>query len=169
MAFLQKLQEQPRYALCALRVAALLHGDTVGETHDVDQSRRIALAVLSCVVLIGCDLSESATGEDARTIAGGNPARGQAILAAGSHGCAGCHTIPGVRAARGVVGPPLDGMARRSFIAGQLPNEPEVMLAFLQDPPALLPQTAMPNVLLSLQQARDIAAYLYTLEPSNAR
>ncbi len=41
------------------------------------------------------------------------------------------------------------------------------MLAFLQDPPSLVPQTGMPNVLLSLQQARDIAAYLYTLEPDS--
>ncbi len=141
----------------------------VGQTHVVDQLLRTAVAVSCCVVLAGCDLSESSAAADERRVAGGDPARGHAILAGGSHGCIGCHTIPGVRAARGTVGPPLDGIARRSFIAGQLPNEPEIMLAFLQDPPALVPQTGMPNVLLSLQEARDIAAYLYTLERSYAQ
>lgn len=143
----------------------------IGKTHYADQAIAVRAASVAflCVLVAGCDLSEDTTADQAVRVAGGDAARGHAILTRGSHGCTGCHTIPGVRAAHGVVGPPLDGMARRSFIAGQLPNEPEVMLAFLQDPPALVPETGMPNVLLSLQEARDIAAYLYTLEPSNAR
>ena len=48
----------------------------------------------------------------------------------------------------------------------QLPNRPDVLVAFLQDPPALVPRTGMPNVGLTLEQARHIAAYLYTLETS---
>jgi cytochrome c2 len=150
---------------------------TVRETHEVNKLLvarlavipRITRAALCCVALAACDLAEEGAADDAPRIAGGDAARGHAILAAGSYGCAACHVIPGVHAARGTVGPPLDGMARRSFIAGQLPNEPEVMLGFLQDPASLIPQTGMPNVLLSLQEARDIAAYLYTLEPSGAR
>jgi cytochrome c553 len=101
-------------------------------------------------------------------LATADPARGQAILAGGAHGCTACHTIPGVRAPRGIVGPPLDGVAARSFIAGRLPNKPDVLIAFLQNPPALVPQTGMPDTRLSLAEARDIAAYLYTLEPSHA-
>ena len=62
-----------------------------------------------------------------------------------------------------MTGPPLDAMARRGFIAGQLPNRPEVLVAFLQDPPALVPRTGMPNTGLSREQALHIAAYLYTL------
>jgi cytochrome c2 len=69
----------------------------------------------------------------------------------------------------GVVGPPLDGMASRAFIAGQLPNTPDVLVAFLQNPAALVPATAMPDVRLGLAQARDIAAYLYTLTAPRAR
>jgi hypothetical protein len=38
------------------------------------------------------------------------------------------------------------------------------MVAFLQDPPALVPATGMPNVGLDLDEARHIGAYLYTLE-----
>jgi cytochrome c1 len=60
-------------------------------------------------------------------------------------------------------------MARRALIAGQLPNRPDVLVAFLQDPASLVPATGMPDVRLSLEDARHIAAYLYTLEPTRAR
>ena len=96
--------------------------------------------------------------------AAGNPARGQAILASGVHGCAACHTIPGVRGANGVVGPPLGGMALRGFVAGQLPNRPDVLVAFLLDPPALVPSTGVPRTGVTREEALHIAAYLYTLE-----
>lgn len=59
-------------------------------------------------------------------------------------------------------------MAGRGFIAGQLPNKPGVMVAFLQDPAALVPTTGMPDVGLSLDEARHIAAYLYTLDEPDA-
>jgi cytochrome c1 len=42
-----------------------------------------------------------------------------------------------------------------------------VLVAFLRDPAALAPRTGMPDVGLSDQQARDIAAFLLTLEPSH--
>lgn len=93
-----------------------------------------------------------------------SPVRGQAILASGVHGCAACHSIPGVRGASGVVGPPLGTMARRGFIAGQLPNRPDVLVAFLLDPPALVPRTGMPDTGLTREEALHIAAYLNTLE-----
>jgi cytochrome c553/cytochrome c2 len=96
-------------------------------------------------------------------------ARGRALIASGTYGCAACHTIPGIRAPRGIVGPDLGGFSRRPFIAGQLANRSEVLIAFLQNPPALVPATGMPNVGLSVKEARSIAAYLYTLEPSHER
>jgi cytochrome c553 len=96
-------------------------------------------------------------------------ARGRALIASGAYGCAACHTIPGIRAPRGIVGPDLTGFARGSFIAGQLPNTADVLVPFLQNPPALVPTTGMPNLGLSLEDARSIAAYLYTLEPWDAR
>jgi cytochrome c553/cytochrome c2 len=99
----------------------------------------------------------------------GDPARGRAIIATGVHGCAACHTIPGIRFPAGIVGPPLGGLAQRRFIAGQLPNRTDVLVAFLQNPPALVPQTGMPDVGLTAEQARHIAAYLYTLEASGAQ
>lgn len=98
----------------------------------------------------------------------GDPARGRAIIASGVHGCTACHAIPGIRTARGVVGPPLGGLARRAFIAGQLPNNMGMLVAFLQNPAALAPRTGMPDVGLTPEEARHIAAFLYTLERSGA-
>jgi cytochrome c553 len=102
-------------------------------------------------------------------VAGGDPERGRAILASGTHGCVACHAIPGIRGARGIAGPPLAGFARRGFIAGQLPNTPQVLVAFLLDPPKLVSQTGMPNVGLTLDEARHVAAFLHTLKAHDAR
>ena len=123
---------------------------------------RIALLALIPVSAVGCDLAPAPP--NTKHVDDGDAARGRLLVAGGSYGCAACHAIPGIRFPKGNVGPPLAGMAGRSLIAGQLPNKPGVMVAFLQDPPALAPQTGMPNVGLSIGQARDIAAYLYTLE-----
>ncbi|AEG91705.1 c-type cytochrome [Ramlibacter tataouinensis] len=104
-----------------------------------------------------------------RPVRAGDAARGHAIVASGAHGCTACHAIPGIRGPIGIVGPPLGGLAGRSFLAGQLPNNTEVLVTFLQDPAALVPRTGMPDVGLNNQEARDIAAFLYTLEPPRAR
>jgi cytochrome c2 len=115
----------------------------------------------------GCDLSRTPVLND-KQVRGGDAARGRAIVAGGAYGCTACHAIPGMPGPQGSVGPPLDGMAGRALIAGQLPNKPEVLVAFLRNPPSLVPATGMPDVRLGLDEARDIAAYLYTLEPSRA-
>jgi len=133
---------------------------------------RLSLALLGCAAVAGCDLSSlyapaTATLEN-KQVAGGDAARGLALVATGVHGCQACHAVPGIRSPKGVAGPPLAGMARRGFIAGQLPNKPGVMVAFLQNPPALVATTGMPNVGLSLEEAEHIAAYLYTLEQPDA-
>lgn len=100
--------------------------------------------------------------ENGATVAG-DSARGRALVAGGAYGCTACHAVPGVRAPSGIAGPRLGGFAQRPFIAGQLPNNLDVLTAFLRDPPALIPQTGMPNVGLGFEDARDIAAFLYTL------
>jgi cytochrome c1 len=91
----------------------------------------------------------------------GNPHEGKKLIV--SYGCGACHTIPGVYTARGLVGPPLYFYGRRTMIAGELPNQPGNLVRWLMNPPAIEPETAMPNLGLSEQQARDISAYLYTL------
>lgn len=92
---------------------------------------------------------------------GGDPARGEVALR--SYGCGACHAIPGVAGAHGRLAPPLDGWAGRQIIAGTLPNTPEQLVLWIRDPQAYKPGTNMPDVGVSTEDARDMAAYLYTL------
>lgn len=55
-------------------------------------------------------------------------------------------------------------MGKRIFIAGLLRNTPANMVTWLLDPQEIVPGNAMPDMGLSEEQARDITAYLYTLE-----
>ena len=77
--------------------------------------------------------------------------------------CATCHRIPGIVGANAPVGPPLDGMGTRGWIAGALPNTPDNMVRWLKHPQAVSPQGAMPDLLINERDAQDIAAYLATL------
>lgn len=79
------------------------------------------------------------------------------------YGCTSCHTIPGIPEANALVGPSLAQIASRMYIAGVLPNTPENMFRWLQNPPAVDPRTAMPNLGVTETDARDMAGYLYTL------
>jgi len=92
---------------------------------------------------------------------GGNPSRGPQLIR--SYGCGTCHTVSGVIGANGLVGPPLSGLAQRAYIAGVLPNAPENMVRWIEDPKKVDSLTAMPAVGVTPADARDIAAYLYTL------
>jgi cytochrome c2 len=127
-------------------------------------SRRIwlprapGLAAIAAAGLVGC----AETDTSRVVVAGGDAERGRIEIARLQ--CGACHAIPGVRAARGSVGPPLEGFARRVYLAGKWPNRPNYLEPWLRDPPAMAPLTAMPALVDDPQSARDIAAYLYTLE-----
>ncbi|HKU61121.1 MAG TPA: c-type cytochrome [Gemmatimonadales bacterium] len=99
--------------------------------------------------------------EPPRVVAGGDPQVGEHLIQ--RYGCGSCHVVPGVKGADGMVGPPLDHFARRAFIAGQVPNDAEYLIRWIEVPQAIEPGTAMPNLGVSEGQARSIAAYLYTL------
>jgi cytochrome c len=92
---------------------------------------------------------------------GGSAQRGQAVMV--HYGCGKCHTIPGIPHARGVFGPPLNFMGIRTELAGNFPNTPENLVHWIEQPTAMKPKTAMPDLGLTEQQARDAAAYLETL------
>lgn len=129
---------------------------------------KTAGVLLASLVLIGglaFGVRAAIKTEQVRTtaisITGGDPDRGQALVK--RYGCAGCHTIPGVRGANGLVGPPLQKFGSRVYIAGVVTNTPDNLIRWLKDPPGLDPKTAMPATGVSDADARDIAAYLYTL------
>jgi cytochrome c1 len=126
----------------------------------MDSLRAAALLLLAIsIMLAGCT-----GGKVTRpyTVAvNGNPEDGKQLIQ--SFGCGSCHTIPGIYTAQGVVGPPLMFFARRTMIAGELPNSPENLVRWIENPPAVEPKTAMPNLGVTDEQAHDIASYLYTL------
>jgi cytochrome c len=116
------------------------------------------------VLLLAATLLVSCRGQDdhtARQLTGGDPSRGKAAIR--SYGCGACHTVPGVRDANGLVGPPLSNIGSRVYLAGQLPNTPDNLKRWIRDPQSIAQGTAMPDVNVNEQDARDIAAYLYTL------
>ena len=129
-----------------------------GSKRTVVRCSRVCGLVLLLCGLAACTqrLEQSAA-----VMTGGDPARGKELIR--QTGCVSCHTIPGIRGANALVGPPLEQMASRVYIAGVLPNTPENMLRWLQNPPAVDPLTAMPSLHLTEAEARDIAGYLYTL------
>jgi cytochrome c len=98
---------------------------------------------------------------EAATMTGGDPDRG--VRAIQRYGCGGCHDIRGVPGASGLVGPPLDNIASRVYLAGHLPNTPQNMVKWIRFPQQVEPGTAMPDMRIPDRDARDIAAYLYTL------
>ncbi|PLC51831.1 cytochrome C [Pollutimonas subterranea] len=103
-------------------------------------------------------ISATSTAPDAQL---GDAAAGQKALQ--QYLCVACHAIPGVVGANHHVGPPLAGIASRQYIAGVLPNTPANMLRWLRNPTDVDPLSAMPDLDVSEQDARDIAAFLYTL------
>jgi cytochrome c1 len=94
-------------------------------------------------------------------VPGGNARVGARLIE--SFRCGACHMIPGIKGADGLVGPPLTLFARRSYVGGEAPNTPPNLIRWIQDPQSIEPGTAMPDLGLNEQQARDVAAYLYTL------
>jgi cytochrome c len=92
----------------------------------------------------------------------GNPAMGKVAIE--RYGCGTCHSIPGVRGANGTVGPPLDHFGRRGYIAGRLANNGPNLIRWIQHPQEIEPGTAMPDAGVTAIDARDIAAYLFTLD-----
>jgi cytochrome c1 len=104
------------------------------------------------IALSGCDKSDAAE-SGAR--------RGATLI--GKYGCGGCHTIPGIAQANGVVGPPLTMMGRRTYIAGMLRNTSDNMAAWVRAPQSIVPGNVMPNMSIGGRDAQDIAAYLESL------
>jgi cytochrome c len=109
--------------------------------------RKIAGAV-ACVLiggvivtLVGLCAWNRGVIREATELTGGDPRLGR--LSIRQHGCPACHVIPGVPGAYGLVGPSLDGIARRMYIAGVLPNTPENMILWIQIPQALNTRTVI--------------------------
>jgi putative membrane protein len=126
-------------------------------------SNRAQRALAISVILVGAGTVLEAC-QDANTTAvaltGGNPADGEVAIQ--KYGCWTCHTIPGIAGANGVIGPPLDKVASRAYVAGR-PNSPQQLINWIRRPQEVRRPTPMPDMGVTDRDARDIAAYLYTL------
>jgi cytochrome c2 len=120
---------------------------------------RISLTLFAALGLAACESNSPVRSAESAT--GGDPVHGAAVIV--HYGCGSCHTIRGISGANALVGPPLTGFASRSYVAGVLPNTPENVIRWIQDPKAVDDKTAMPKLGVSATDAADIAAYLYEI------
>jgi cytochrome c2 len=117
-----------------------------------------ALTICATLLLTACDDPNAV----APTSAPGDAERGR--IAITQYACRACHIIPGITGSRVFVGPSLDGIATRAFIAGDVPNTPDNLMTWIRHPKSIDPNTAMPDMGVQEQHARDMVAYLATLK-----
>lgn len=124
--------------------------------------QRVLLVALLAGLLAG---AVAACGSNSRSpvieVPGGDAELGATLVR--QWGCGSCHTIPGIRGANGLVGPPLGEFGSRAYIAGNLANNPDNLMRWIMDPQAIEPGTAMPDTNVTQEVARHMSAYLYTL------
>jgi cytochrome c len=115
-----------------------------------------AAGIAAVVIAAACG-----TGSSSDRVPGGNPQAGKQLIVE-RYGCGACHVIGGIDTAEGRVGPPLSGFAQKQTIAGTLPATAPNVERWIQHPQEIRPATIMPDLGVTPQQAKDIAAYLYT-------
>ncbi len=91
----------------------------------------------------------------AAELTGGDPGRGPEMLR--QYGCVACHTVRGVPAPGGLLGPNLSNPEKL------LTKNPQQLIDFIVNPKATNPKTVMPLTGISKEEARDVAAYLLSL------
>lgn len=88
--------------------------------------------------------------------------RGRQLLA--QYQCGSCHSIPGVPSAGARLASSLKDFGLRSYIAGRLANRADTLARWIEQPKALVPDTAMPAMGVTPDDARAMAAYLLELK-----
>lgn len=78
-------------------------------------------------------------------------------------GCIGCHRVKGIPNAIGLIGPRLDGISRKQYIAGgKLLNTPKNLARWLRNPKAIK-STVMPYSGLTRKEIRILVKFFDTL------
>jgi len=115
----------------------------------------LILALPACRWLGGFDFERGAR------LTGGDPEMGRKKL--GEHSCVSCHIIPGVPRAEGKSAPSLEHWYWRRTFLDTYPNTPSNMEKWLEKPSQCKPGTTMPDLSVSPQESRDMAAYLFSI------
>jgi cytochrome c len=123
--------------------------------------REQAAGVVACIALLMSACASNQPPPDPAALTGANADSGRVMLR--RYGCASCHLIPGVPGARGQAAPSLAGVGRRVYIVGTVRNTPEHLMKWIMNPRSVDATTTMPNLRVTANDARHIAAYLYTL------
>src|ERR1051325_2730160 len=79
-----------------------------------------------------------------QNMSGGDPRLGSQAIQ--KYGCGTCHQIPGIAGADGRVGPKLVHLSKTSFLAGELPNNPDDLILWIQHPQQIRPGNDMPDL-----------------------
>jgi cytochrome c1 len=123
--------------------------------------KKALLLFALAIAIAGCNRDDNRANYAYSLTNGGNASVGREKIM--NYGCAGCHTIPGIPDAKSLIAPPLNHMANRTYVGGVVKNTPSNLIQWIQNPPAIDDKTAMPNLHVTFDDARDIASYLYTL------
>jgi mono/diheme cytochrome c family protein len=91
------------------------------------------------------------------------PGDRDALTALRRYGCHACHAIPGIVGPAVTLGPPLAGFGGRALVAGRFPNSEDQVVAWIRNPQALDPRSAMPDLGVNEHDARLIARHLRAL------
>lgn len=122
----------------------------------------VAIVVATVLAVAACSNEGGATQTGSRIVRGASPDAGkQQIL---RYGCGACHSIPGIKQANGLVAPPLTDFGKRGTIAGHFANTPDNLINWIANPQGMLPGNDMPNLGVTRNEARNIAAYLENLQ-----
>ena len=126
--------------------------------------KRLLLLPLLFLLAAACSRQSEARKAEPAVAAsgGGDAARGKELVT--QYGCVVCHAIPGVDNANGRLGPSLAGFSSRpAFSFGSVPNAPENVTKFVQNPASVNPRSTMPPTGVPPNDAPHIAAFLGTL------
>jgi cytochrome c1 len=128
---------------------------------SLDRNRPAAFLLILVFALFSCNYFRDFDFERGARLTGGDPELGRQKLA--RHSCISCHAVPGVPNAAGAMAPALTSWSKRRDFLNAFPNTPANLEAWLENPSRLKPGTTMPDMNVSRQDSRDIAAFLYSI------
>jgi cytochrome c2 len=129
----------------------------------VNNMMRLPSAIAVLMVTIGTVLASGCERQRSTVVAASTQTNSVPKDSMIHYGCPTCHVIPGVPGAVGRVGPSLYQLPNRSFLAGKLPNTRANLELWISHPQKYEPGTAMPEMGVTPDDARQIAAYLETV------